>query len=153
MPNLKFFWANNSPAGPHNFFPAAPPMPGGVRGGVRPSRPLRPKFRQGFPPASITRIFSGPVAHLSGPLAAFLPPPPCACKRVWGGLDLSKAADRNFAKGSPPWGQNFQIFHLARCLNYPARLRPTKGGTHTRVRVVRGRRWLMTSAGSITLGS
>ena len=44
-----------------------------------------------------------------------------------GGLDLSKAADQNFAKGSPPWG-----------LNYPARLRPTKGRTHTRVRVVRG---------------
>ena len=149
---VKFFWARSGLAGPHNLLPAAPLMPGGVRGGVRPSRPLRPKFRQGFPPG-----FQNPNFFLARSMScgdpSCVPAPPPVLLSVCGGVRPRQSRRPKFRQGFPPWGENFQIFHLARCLNYPARLRPTKGGTYMRVRIVRGRRWLGTSAGSITPGS
>ena len=59
------------------YLPPPPPVPVGMRGEVRPFRPLRPKFHQGFPPIFQNVKNYWPIAASSGtPVASLTPLPP-----------------------------------------------------------------------------
>ena len=128
LPNLNFPPGPvAAPRGPTISSLPPPPVPGGVRGEVRPYRPLRPKFCQGFPPSFQNPIFF--LAHcfsLRAPshFPAPLPVPISVC----GGVRPLQSCRPKIFQGFPPVGPKFWSFYLGPLREPPCAVAPDQGG-------------------------
>ena len=87
------------------------------------------KFLPGVPPGfQIVKNFWSRCGSVQDP--SQFPAPTPVLVSVSGVVRPLQTLWAKTRQGFPPWGQNFYILDWARCINHPARLRPTSWGIH-----------------------
>ena len=106
---FQIFWACCPLCKIPNLLPAPPPVPVGVHVGVRPIRPLWPKFCQGFPPSFQNANFSRDHC-LSYRISRHFPALPPVLVNVCGGVRPLQTLRTRLCKGFPRGAEMFETF-------------------------------------------